>query len=125
MVQAYGRYQSLRGAKHLEHRPDLIFMDDLEDKESVATPEARRKTRQWYTSTVVPALSVSGRMRMAATPLHPEALAPTLAKALQWSASTFPIIHRPADGSAEWAATWPKMYSVVGARQTAGNVGDR
>jgi hypothetical protein len=127
MVQAYGRYQSLRGAKHLEHRPDLIFMDDLEDKESVATPEARRKTRQWYTSTVVPALAVGGRMRMAATPLHPEALAPTLSKASQWFASTYPIIYRPADGSTEWAATWPTMYSVEWAlhkRQEMSEIGE-
>jgi len=130
MIQAYGRYQSLRGVKHLENRPDLIFMDDLEDKESVATPEARHKTRQWFTSTVMPALAVGGRLRMAATPLHPEALAPTLAKARTWFARTFPIIHRaiapdPADflntvPSAEpvphivdgWAAAWPEMYSV-------------
>jgi len=110
ILQAYGRYQSLRGVKHLDQRPDLIFMDDLEDKESVSTPEARHKTRQWYTSTVVPALAVNGRMRMAATPLHPEALAVTLGKTSQWTQRLFPIIYK--DGSGEWAATWPSMYSV-------------
>jgi hypothetical protein len=110
IIQAYGRYQSLRGVKHLDQRPDLIFMDDLEDKESVSTPEARHKTRQWYTSTVVPALAVGGRMRMAATPLHPEALAVTLGKTSQWVQRLYPIIYKGDDG--EWVATWPAMYPV-------------
>ena len=34
MIQAYGRGQSLRGVKHLDERPDFIFLDDVEDKES-------------------------------------------------------------------------------------------
>ena len=111
MIQAYGRYQSLRGAKHLNRRPDLIFMDDLEDKESVATEEQRLKVRQWFASTVVPALTPDGRMRMAATPLHPEALAPTLAKAKHWFTRTYPIIYKDPE-TGEDKATWPEMYSV-------------
>ena len=46
ILQAVGREQSLRGVKYLDQRPDLTFIDDLEDRESVATPEARRKTRK-------------------------------------------------------------------------------
>lgn len=110
IIQAYGRYQSLRGVKHLDQRPDLIFMDDLEDKESVSTPEARHKTRQWYTSTVLPAVAVGGRMRMAATPLHPEALAVTLGKTASWTQRLYPIIFK--GDSDQWQATWPTMYSV-------------
>lgn len=110
IIQAYGRYQSLRGVKHLDARPDLIFMDDLEDKESVSTPEARAKTRGWFTSTVLPALAVGGRIRMAATPLHPEALAVTLGKTTQWLQRLYPIIFK--GDSDQWQATWPTMYSV-------------
>lgn len=111
IIQAYGREQSLRGVKHLDQRPDLIFADDLEDKESVATPEARAKTKQWWAATVIPALArEGGRVRIAATPLHPEALAPTLAKAKGWFARLFPIIYK--DDTGEWMATWPDMYPV-------------
>jgi len=111
MLQAYGRGQSLRGVKHLDHRPDLIFLDDIEDKESVATPEARRKTLAWFTSTVMPTLSPGGRMRMAATPLHPEALAPTLARAdKSWVTHVSPIIYK--DEAGEWAASWPSRFPV-------------
>jgi hypothetical protein len=110
MLQAYGRGQSLRGVKHLDWRPSLIFMDDLEDKESVATPEARNKTLVWYVSTVVPALDSNGRMRMAATPLHPEALAPKLAASESWTFKTYPIIYRNPKGT--WVASWPEKYPV-------------
>ena len=114
MLQAYGRMQSLRGVKHLDNRPDLVFLDDIEDKESVATPEARRKTLAWFTSTVMPALSPGGRMRMAATPLHPEALAPTLARASKsWSVHTFPIIYKDANGVQQ--ASWPSRFPVPAA----------
>lgn len=116
ILQAYGRNQSLRGVKHINHRPDLIFMDDLEDKESVATPEARRKTRSWFTSTVMPALEPHGRMRMAATPLNPEALAVTLSKARSsWLAKVYPIIFKDADD--RWQAMWPDRFPVEWALQ--------
>ncbi len=110
MLQAYGRGQSLRGVKHLEHRPDWLFMDDLEDDVSVATPEARDKTRTWYGSTVVPAMDPGGRKRMGATPLHPEALAPTLAKAASWYSKTYPVIHK--DSTGRIVSTWASRYSV-------------
>jgi hypothetical protein len=114
MIQAYGRGQSLRGVKHLDARPDFIFLDDIEDKESgsVATPEARKKTRSWLAGTVIPALAPGGRMRMGATPLHPEALAPTLAKADQsWTTRTYPIIYRSAD-TGEWVSAWPDRFPL-------------
>lgn len=113
MIQAYGRGQSLRGVKHLDWRPDLIFMDDLEDKESVSTPESRNKTLVWYISTVVPALSEGGRLRMAATPLHPEALAPKLAQSDSWMFKTYPVIYKGPNG--KWVASWPEKYSVADA----------
>jgi len=43
-AQAFGRGQSLRGVKHLDIRPDLVFADDVEEDEHVRTPEARQLT---------------------------------------------------------------------------------
>jgi len=111
MLQAYGREQSLRGVKHLDRRPDLIFIDDLEDEESVKTPQQRAKTRSWLTRTVLPALEPGGRIRMAATPLHPEALAMTLKRAKgSWLTRVYPAMYKGADG--EWIATWPDRFPV-------------
>jgi len=114
MMQAFGRGQSLRGVKHLDHRPDLWLIDDVEDKESgsVNTPEARKKTSVWFASTVLPAVAPGGRMRMAATPLHPEALAPTLAKASKtWATRVYPIVY-PDPDTGLLTASWPDRFSV-------------
>lgn len=114
MIQAAGRGQSLRGVKHLSDRPDLILLDDIEDKESgsVATPQARKKTREWLTGTVIPAMAPGGRMRMAATPIHPEALAPTLDKDAKrsWVTRTYPVLYKDEEG--KWASSWPDRFKV-------------
>ena len=112
-MQAAGRGQSLRGVKHLDARPDLVLLDDIEDKESgsVATPEARKKTRSWLTGTVIPSMAPGGRMRMAATPIHPEALAPTLAKAdRSWMTRVYPIVYP--DGNGGFQSSWPDRFPV-------------
>ena len=110
MLQAYGRGQSLRGVKHLDKRPDLIFGDDLEDRDCVATPEAREKVLAWWAGTVVPAIDPQGRFRIAATPLHPEALAPKLVDAPSWIFRIYPIKHIGEDGA--WRPTWPDRYPL-------------
>lgn len=111
IIQAFGRGQSLRGVKYLNARPDLAFYDDLEDAESVSTPEARAKTLTWFTSVAMPALDVKRRrQRMAATPLHPEALAMVLSRSPQWQTRIFPVIYRGENG--EWLATWPERFPV-------------
>lgn len=114
MLQAYGRGQSLRGVKYLDVRPDLVFIDDLEDDESVKTPDAREKTRKWFVRTVMPMRAPGARVRFAATPLHPDALAPTLAKDKQfWLTRVYPIIYK--NDAGELAATWADRYSVTDA----------
>jgi len=50
-AQAFGRGQSLRGVKHLDIRPDLVFADDVEEDEHVRTPEARQLTLNWFSAT--------------------------------------------------------------------------
>ena len=111
MLQAYGRNQSLRGTKHLQWRPDFLGVDDLEDEDSVRTPEARRKTMDYWTSVVVPALEPGTLVRMAATPLDPEALAPTLAKSKAWKTLTIPIVSVAETG--EDVPAWPDRYPLT------------
>ena len=48
---------------------------------------------------------------MAATPLHPEALAPTLSKAEKgWTTRVYPVLYRSSDN--QWASAWPDRYPV-------------
>jgi hypothetical protein len=111
MIQSYGRAQSLRGIKYLNHRPGLIFCDDLETETTVRDPETRRKTRQWFWSALVNALDKNGKLRMAATPLDPDALAVNISKDDNWLTKTYPIEYRDPE-TGERVATWPARFPL-------------
>ena len=111
IIQALGQGQSLRGVKHLDARPDLVFIDDLESEDTVATPEARDKLSNWVYAALLPAMDVSNRrIRIAATPLDPEALAVKLSKDDNWLSKTFPITYVDGDGLTQ--AMWPERYPL-------------
>lgn len=110
VLQAHGRGQSLRGVKHLDARPDLWFVDDLEDNESVATPEAREKWLRWFFSVVMPAADPTARFRVVGTPLDPEALLEKLSADQDWDSKTYPIEYRDLEGSLR--ATWEDRFPL-------------
>lgn len=110
-IQAIGQGQSLRGVKHLDARPDMAFGDDIEDEDSVATPEARAKVMNWLMSVVMPALDPKNkRVRINGTPLNPESMIVRLAKDPGWVARRFPIKHLNAER--KWEATWPERFPL-------------
>ncbi len=111
VIQAYGRGQSLRGAKHLDARPDLAFGDDMEDDECVSTPEGREKFKQWFLKVVIPALAPGFKFRIAGTPLDPEAWLMKLAGAPDWLTRIFPIESKDPE-TGERRATWKSRFSL-------------
>jgi len=110
VLQAFGRGQSLRGSKHLDRRPDICFADDVEEQEDVDTPEARAKMLKWFMKVVVPALDPHSRIRMAATPLHPESLAMLLSKERGWETRVYPI--ETIGPAGERIASWPARFPI-------------
>jgi hypothetical protein len=110
-IIAVGRGQSLRGTKHLHYRPDFCFCDDIEEDENVCTPEARDETLSWFMSTVIPALDVTARIRVNATPLDREALPFTLQNKLKWPTRVYPIEY--IDEHGERQPTWPARYPLA------------
>lgn len=110
VLQAYGRGQSLRGAKHLAQRPDMAFGDDMESEDDILTPEAREKFKSWFLKVVMPALTPNHRFRIAGTPLHPESWLVKLKKSSGWKFKSYPIKHKNSDG--EWVATWPSRFPM-------------
>lgn len=53
---ARGRGSQIRGQNINAQRPDLILLDDVEDREAVQTEDQRLKTRRWFYRDVLPAL---------------------------------------------------------------------
>src|SRR5262245_48812101 len=110
VVWALGQGQAVRGAKHGAHRPDFLFVDDLEDKDSVATPEARQKLSNWFWKDLLPSRAKDSKLRMAATPLHPEALAVALSKHPHFKALTVPIEYVDEEGAR--CSSWPGAFPL-------------
>lgn len=80
---ARGRGGQVRGLNRNGRRPDMVLIDDVEDEESVATEEQRKKTLKWFQSGVRPALprnNPKAFIQLLGTMLDREALLPTLAK---------------------------------------------
>lgn len=77
-VEAASTGQALRGRNWNGVRPDLIVCDDLEDiKSNAATPELRKKMRDWFAQTVVPLGDPKGKRTAfvyMGTTVHHEAL---------------------------------------------------
>jgi hypothetical protein len=111
IIQAFGRGQSLRGSKHLDHRPDIAFADDIENEDSTISPEAIEKTKTWLMATVLPALEPQSLVRVNGTPLHPRSVICQLAADPGWVTRIYPIEHIGADGTP--APTWPDRFDLA------------
>ena len=104
-VIARGRQAQIRGLNYNANRPDRFIIDDVEDKESVSTPEQITKTRAWFFSDVVPALDRmkgNGSMIVLGTLLHQDALLMHLMRDPRWTAIRFSAVDL--DGEALWGA---------------------
>lgn len=111
LIQAMGKGQSLRGAKHLEQRPDLLFGDDLEEYEDVRTEKARKENLRWFLYDLLPAMDPKYKARIAATPLDPHALSMELYYSGNWKPLVIPW-YRIGEGG-EKVPTWPERFPLV------------
>lgn len=77
-VEAASTGQALRGRNWNGTRPDLVICDDLEDaKTNAATPELRKKMRDWFSQVVIPLGDPKGKrtaMVYMGTTVHYDAL---------------------------------------------------
>ena len=110
VIQAFGRGQSMRGTKHDDVRPDGCLIDDIEDEESVNSPDGRDKTQRWLMRTLLPALAPRAKVRMLANMLDPDCLAVRLRKTGMWTVREYPWEYIAPDG--ERVATWPARFSM-------------
>ncbi len=105
-MAARGRGAQVRGLLHHGRRPRVIIVDDLEDKDSVRTPERRDQTREWFYGDLLPALPKIGKGNSTvvnlATTLHPQGLGNVLQRDPQWTTILFGA--KDAQGDLLWAS---------------------
>lgn len=110
-LQALGVGQAVRGVKHNQYRPDFVWLDDIEDDDSVKTAEASRQRMTWLYKTLLPVCSKGARVRLTGNRLSPDAVVKELAEDPDWKALRHPITHFDLLTGVE-APTWPELYDM-------------
>lgn len=108
VVASRGRGAQIRGLNVNGQRPDIILVDDVEDKESVKTVEQREKTREWFFGDLMPALPAmdpEATIMCLGTVLHNEALLMVLENDPEWTSLRFGATDR--DGAPLWEDNMP------------------
>ncbi|WP_255435324.1 phage terminase large subunit [Rhodoferax sp. BLA1] len=110
-----GTGKKLRGMKHGPYRPDLIFLDDLENDEQVKQPAQRTKTQNFVLSAVLGLAPPQGGMDVfwPGTSLHYDAAINRVSRAPGWRRRVFKAIMQWPDDMALWER-WEALYTSTG-----------
>lgn len=110
-VEAVGAGQKLRGRRHGAYRPDLVILDDIENDESVRTPEQRNKLHDWVLKAVLK-LGAAGEkfdVIYVGTILHYDSVLNRILNTKGWKRARFKAILRMPDNMHLWDQ-WENIY---------------
>ena len=110
-VQAFGSGKKMRGLRHGPHRPDLVFLDDIENDENVRSKEQRDKLEAWVKKVVLPLGPPDGSMDVLYlnTILHYDSVANRFHKNPLWQRQKFRAIVRWPDRMDLWQQ-WEELF---------------
>lgn len=116
--------EAIRGVRHLQHRPDLIIVDDPEDLQSVKTKEGRDKIYQWFKGEIMPIGSKRTRIIVIGNVLHRDCLVMRLKDEIADGITTG--IYREyalvgPNGQSMWPGRFPTLASIEEERRRIGN----
>lgn len=123
-ITAASAEQSIRGIKHGQYRPDLIIADDVEDSNSVKTPEGRNKTYDWFTKEILPLGSTKTKIIVIGNLLHGDSLLVRLKKEISNGSREgifrkYPIIDDK--GICLWPGKYPSQKEIEKERLKIGD----
>lgn len=119
-VEGLGANQKIRGRRHGPHRPDLVFLDDLENDENVRSPEQREKLLGWVNKAVLKVGPPDGSMDViwVGTVLHYDAVLVRASKMPSWRVTEFQAIVKWPDRMDLWDA-FEEVYQNDGEEAAA------
>lgn len=114
-IRIGGTGKKIRGMKHGPYRPDLIFLDDLENDEQVRQKSQRDKTEKFVLSAVLGLAGPSGGMDVfwVGTSLHYDAAINRVSRRPGWRRQVFKSITNWPDNMQLWE-TWESIYTSGG-----------
>lgn len=109
-VEAKGVQAQMRGLRHLDTRPGLFLLDDLESKANTNTPELRKKNKDWFREEMLPAMSKGGMCVYMGTIVHYDSLLNyTIKERRDFTSKIFPAILEWSKREDLWEQ-WRQIY---------------
>ncbi|MBY0402330.1 MAG: ATP-binding protein, partial [Cyanobacteria bacterium] len=111
-VMAKSRGKQVRGLKHVNARPSLIILDDIESPSKVLSEEQRYRTKEWFEKDILKLGSIDGtaNIMIIGTCLHPEALLPDLLRSPGWKGNKYQAILSFSQQEPLWQ-DWKVIYT--------------
>lgn len=121
-IQAFGSGKKMRGLRHGPHRPDLVFLDDIENDENVRSLEQRKKLEAWVSKTVLNLGPPEGTMDVLYlnTILHYDSVANRYHSKARWTRRKFKAIVRWPDRMDLWEK-WEELFINEAASEDTGD----
>lgn len=110
-VMALGVGQNIRGSRHVEVRPDLFILDDVECHANTHSAEQRTKLADWFTKSIMKAGTKLTQVLMVGTIQHYDSLLARLTdrvKSTQWEGYVYRSITKWSEASDLWE-TWTSI----------------
>ncbi|MEB3417565.1 phage terminase large subunit [Salipiger marinus] len=103
-IEGLGAAKKIRGRRHGPFRPDLLFLDDIENDEAVRSPDQRKKLWNWIYRAALKVGPPDGSMDVVwvGTVLHFDAVIVRAAKAPTWNVTEFQAVVRFPDDMEMW-----------------------
>lgn len=108
-VEAIGRGTRVRGRTFGRHRPTLIIVDDIDNDESVQSPQQRAKSLNWLLRAVIPAGTKQTNIFVLGTALHRDDVLQNLSKTPGWECRSFPALLQEPTRRDLWQQ-WERLY---------------
>jgi predicted phage terminase large subunit-like protein len=111
-IRIGGTGKKVRGMKHGPYRPDLIFLDDLENDDNVRDKSQRDKVEKYVLSAILGLAGPAGGMDVfwVGTSLHYDAAINRVSRRPGWRRRVFKAIARWPDDMALWDK-WEAIYT--------------
>jgi predicted phage terminase large subunit-like protein len=91
-LRGAGAGQKLRGMRHGSKRPDLVIVDDLENDESVESPDQRKKLEKWFFKALMKIGQKDTVYIVIGTILHYDSLLSNLLNKPGWKGTKFKAV---------------------------------